>query len=337
MNETSKNSTVPQSVSYAQASVLALEHAMTADERIVAVGEDIGRGGIFGQYRGLLEHFGARRIIDSPISEATIVGASVGMALTGLRPVVEMRVVDFALCAIDEIVNQAAKNRFMFGGQGRVPMVMRMPGGIWSGSAGQHSQSLEAWFAHIPGLVVIAPATVQDNYTLLRAAMANDDPVIYIEHKELWASTGELTSLPAGSATDDFTQELGQASIRRSGSDVTVVAWSKAVHWALDAAQLLADKGISVEVIDLRTLYPWDEETVLASVRRTGRLMVVHEAVQAGGWGAEIAATVAERTALPVARYGAPRSPVGYAFNLEQAVRLDGERIAARLAAWLNR
>ena len=173
-------------MNYAQAACQALAEAMRADARVVALGEDVGRGGIFGQYRGLQQEFGAARVIDTPISEATIMGAAVGMALTGLRPVVEMRVVDFALCAIDEIVNQAAKNRYMFGGQGRVPLVARLPIGIWSGSAAQHSQSLEAWFAHIPGLVVVAPATPADNYELLAAAIACGDPVIYMEHKELW-------------------------------------------------------------------------------------------------------------------------------------------------------
>jgi pyruvate dehydrogenase E1 component beta subunit len=173
-------------INYAQAACQALAAAMRADERVLALGEDVGRGGIVGQYKGLQQEFGAARIIDTPISEATIMGAAVGMALTGLRPVVEMRVADFALCAIDEIVNQAAKNRYMFGGQGRVPLVARLPIGIWSASAAQHSQSLEAWFAHIPGLVVVAPATPADNHALLTAAIACDDPVIYMEHKELW-------------------------------------------------------------------------------------------------------------------------------------------------------
>lgn len=319
-------------LSYAGASVLAVADAMTADQAVVTLGEDIGRGGIFGQYRGLLEQFGQSRVIDTPISEATIVGASVGMALTGLRPVVEMRVVDFALCAIDEIVNQAAKNRFMFGGQGRVPMVIRMPIGVWTGSAGQHSQSLEAWFAHIPGLVVVAPATVQDNYTLLRAAIDCDDPVVYFEHKELWGETAPMSDFVAGNAP---VGTLGKAQIRRPGSSLTIVSWSKAVNWSLEAAQMLAAKGIDAEVIDLRTLWPWDSQTVIESVQRTGCLMVVHEAVQAGGFGGEIAATVAEATGKPVARFGAPRSPVGYAPNLEQLARIDAPRICARIEQWL--
>lgn len=309
-------------MTYAAAAAESLGALMRQDASVVALGEDIGRGGIFGQYRGLQQEFGPERVIDTPISEATIVGAAVGMALTGLKPVVEMRVVDFALCAMDEIVNQAAKNRFMFGGQGRVPAVIRMPIGIWSASAAQHSQSLEAWFAHVPGLVVIAPATPQDNYSLLRAAIQCGDPVTYFEHKELWGLEGEVdTSAPA---------ELGRAAIRRSGSDVTIVSWSRAVHWSLEAAEALARDGIQAEVIDLRTLWPWDREAVFASAKKTGRVLIAHEAVQVAGFGAEIAATLAETGAAKVARLGGQRLPVGYAPLLEAEVRVTPERIAAR-------
>jgi pyruvate/2-oxoglutarate/acetoin dehydrogenase E1 component len=311
---------------YAQAACDALARAMRADPRVVALGEDLGRGGIFGQYRGLAEAFGSERVIDTPISESTIMGAAVGMALTGLRPVVEMRVVDFALCAIDEIVNQAAKNRFMFGGQGRVPLVARMPSGIWTASAAQHSQSLEAWFAHVPGLVVVAPATPQDNASLLAASIACDDPVIYLEHKELWSDAGEVDPAVPG--------ELGRAVVRRRGRDVTLVAWSKAVRWSLAAAETAASSGLDVEVIDLRTLWPWDRETVLASAARTGRLLVVHEAVEVGGFGAEIAATVAEALGIRVARLGAPRIPVGYASTLEAEARLTPEAILRKLESF---
>lgn len=179
-------------MTYAQAAALAVADEMDADANVVVIGEDVGRGGIFGQYAGLQARFGQQRVIDTPISEAAILGAGVGMALAGLRPIVEMRVVDFALCGMDEIVNQAAKNRFMFGGQGRVPMVVRMPIGIWDSSAAQHSQSFESWFAHLPGVVVVCPATPQDNYALLRAALASGDPVVYMEHKTLWGLTGEV-------------------------------------------------------------------------------------------------------------------------------------------------
>ena len=308
-------------MSYAQAAATALGDLMRVDERVIALGEDLGRGGVFGQYRGLQAEFGAHRVIDTPISEANIMGAAVGMALAGLRPVVEMRVIDFALCAIDEIINQAAKNRFMFGGQGRVPLVMRMPIGIWSASAAQHSQSLEAWFAHIPGLVVVTPATPQDNHGLLCAALASGDPVVYMEHKELWGAQAEVDT---GEVI-----ELGRARTARAGSDLTIVTWSRGVQLSLDAAQRLSDRGVSVEVIDLRTLWPWDRDAVLESCARTKRLLVVHEAVQVAGFGAEVAATVAEALNVPVRRLGAPRIPVGYAQPLENESRLSVDKIVA--------
>jgi len=308
-------------MTYAQAACLALQEEMRADANVVALGEDLGRGGIFGQYRGLPQEFGPSRVIDTPISEATIMGAAVGMALAGLRPVVEMRVVDFALCAMDELVNQAAKNRFMFGGQGRVPLVARMPIGLWSASAAQHSQSLEAWFAHIPGLAVVTPATPADNYGLLKASLASGDPVVYMEHKELWGLEGEVE---AGAVVP-----LGKARIAQAGSDLTMVTWSRSVHDCAAAVARLVREGISVELIDLRTIWPWDREGVLASCAKTGRLLVVHEAVQAAGFGAEIAATVAEELGAKVRRLGAPRIPAGYAQPLEDESRVGAAKIAA--------
>ena len=313
-------------MTYAQAAALALAQTMDKDPSVIALGEDLGRGGVFGQYRGadgapLAQRFGAGRVIDTPISESTIVGAAVGMALAGCTPVVELRVVDFALCAIDEIVNQAAKNRYMFGGQGRVPMVMRMPIGIWSSSAAQHSQSLEAWFAHIPGLVVVAPSTPADNHGLLLAALASGDPVVYMEHKELWATPGPVTP---GEVVP-----LGKARVAREGSDVTIVSWSRQMQSCLDAAEQLATQGVQAEVIDLRTIWPWDKAAVLQSVAKTGRLLVVHEAIRVAGFGAEIAATVAEETGARVARLGAPRIPVGYAPTLEAEARVTVAQIAA--------
>jgi pyruvate dehydrogenase E1 component beta subunit len=308
-------------MTYGQAACEAVRQAMHKDRQVVVLGEDVGRGGVFQQYKGLQQEFGAARVIDTPISEATIMGAAVGMALAGLRPVVEMRVVDFALCAMDEIVNQAAKARFMLGGQARVPLVARLPIGLWSGSAAQHSQSLEAWFAHVPGLVVATPATPQDNYSLLAAAIACGDPVVYMEHKELWGLQGEVV---------DENVPLGKARIVREGKDVTLVTWSRTVHTAIEALQ---KTNRSVELIDLRTLWPWDRETVLASARKTGRLLVVHESVQAAGFGAEIAATVAEELQIPVKRFGAPRIPVGYAKPLEDEARITSERILQALVS----
>lgn len=315
-------------MSYADAAVLAVAKEMQADPNVVVLGEDVGRGGIFGQYKGLLQQFGAQRVIDTPISEAAIVGAGVGMALAGLRPVVEMRVVDFALCGMDEIVNQAAKNRFMFGGQGRVPMVVRMPIGIWDASAAQHSQSFESWFAHLPGVVVVCPATPQDNYSMLRAALACGDPVVYMEHKTLWGLTGEVD--------ESQIAELGRAHTLRHGRHLTLVSWSKQVHACADACAQLAQDGIEVELIDLRTIWPWDRAAVLASCARTGHLLVVHEAIQAAGFGAEIAATAAEATGCRVRRLGAPRIPVGYAPVLEAQSRIGAADIVGAARALLK-
>jgi pyruvate dehydrogenase E1 component beta subunit len=249
------------------------------------------------------------------------------MALAGLKPVVELRVIDFALCAMDELVNQAAKNRYMFGGQGRVPLVARMPIGIWSASAAQHSQSLEAWFAHLPGLAVVCPATPQDNYGLLTAALASGDPVVYLEHKELWSRQGEVEAAQP--------VPLGRARIARAGKDLTLVTWSRTLHESLAAAETLAREGIDIEVIDLRTLWPWDRATVLESCARTKRLFVAHEAVQVAGFGAEIAAAVAEALGCPVKRLGAPRIPVGYAPTLEAEARVDAAKIADAVRTWL--
>jgi pyruvate dehydrogenase E1 component beta subunit len=315
-------------MTYAAAAALALADEMAADNRVVVIGEDVGRGGIFGQYLGLQARFGPERVIDTPISEAAILGAGVGMALAGLRPVVEMRVVDFALCGMDEIANQGAKNRFMFGGQGRVPMVVRMPIGIWDSSAAQHSQSLESWFAHLPGLVVVCPATPQDNYSMLRAALASGDPVVYMEHKTLWGLSGEVDTTR--------TATLGHALTLRPGSQLTMVSWSRQVHACAQACEELADGGIDAELIDLRSIWPWDRAGVLASCARTGHLLVVHEAVQAAGFGAEIAATAAEAVGCKVRRLGAPRIPVGYAPVLEAQSRITAAAIAAAAREMLD-
>jgi pyruvate dehydrogenase E1 component beta subunit len=308
----------------------ALAEEMRRDPLVWAVGEDLGRGGVFGQYRGLVDEFGPARISDAPISEAAILGASVGAAMMGTRPVVEMRFSDFALCAVDELVNQAAKARFMFGGQTKVPMVVREPIGMWRSSAAQHSQSLEGWYAHIPGLVVACPATPADNKGLLKAAIRCDDPVVYMEHKNLWPLEGEV---PEGEHLVPF----GVARLARAGRDVTIVSWSAQVHVCVSAAETLAGLGIEAEVIDLRTLWPWDREMVLASAARTGRLMIAHEAVQVGGFGAEIAATVAERLGIPVRRLGAPRAPVGYAPPVEDAVRVSAAMTVAAVREMVGR
>jgi acetoin:2,6-dichlorophenolindophenol oxidoreductase subunit beta len=312
-------------MTYAEAAREAIAEEMRRDAAVWAVGEDLGRGGVFGQYKGLVEEFGPERIADAPISEACIMGAAVGAAMMGTRPIVELRFSDFALCAVDELVNQAAKARFMFGGQGRVPLVVREPIGMWRSSAAQHSQSLEGWYTHIPGLVVVTPATPADNKGLLKAAIRCDDPVVYLEHKNLWPLEGEV---PDG----EHLVEIGKARIARAGKDLTIVSWSATVHVSMAASEALAREDIEVEVVDLRSLWPWDKDTVLESVAKTGRLMVVHEAVRVGGFGAEIAATVAERLhralKAPIRRLGAPRAPISYAPNLEDQVRVSPQLIA---------
>ena len=317
---------------YLEAGRRALAEEMRRDPNVWAVGEDLGRGGVFGQYAGMAEEFGPLRISDAPISEAAILGAAVGAALAGTRPVVEMRFADFALCAVDELVNQAAKARYMFGGQGGVPLVVREPMGMWRSSAAQHSQSLEAWYVHIPGLTVVAPATPGDNLRLLKAAVRSDDPVVYMEHKDLWGLEEELGG-------DEPPGELGSARVVCEGSDATLVSWSAMVRNAAAAAGTLAEEGVSAEVIDLRTLWPWDRDTVLASVRKTGRLVVAQEAVSVGGFGAEVAAVVSEALfgslKAPVKRLGAPRVPIPYARPLEDMLRVGPDAIAAAVRTQL--
>jgi pyruvate dehydrogenase E1 component beta subunit len=317
-------------MTYLAAGRAALAEEMRRDKLVWALGEDLGRGGVFGQYAGLAAEFGPERISDAPISEAAILGVAVGAALMGTRPVVEMRFSDFALCAVDELVNQAAKARFMFGGQGRVPLVVREPIGMWRSSAAQHSQSLEAWYAHIPGLVVACPATPADAKGLLASAIRCDDPVVLMEHKNLWPLEGEV---PDGEHLLPF----GAARRVRAGGDITLVSWSAQLHACAEAAEALAADGIGVDLLDLRTLWPWDRTAVLDSAARTGRLLVAHEAVAVAGFGAEIAATVAEHTGARVARLGAPRAPIGYAPTLENAVRVTPLAIAAAARRMMER
>jgi pyruvate dehydrogenase E1 component beta subunit len=253
-------------------------------------------------------------------------GSAIGAAICGTRPVVELRYADFGICAADEIVNQAAKIRYMLGGQVRVPAVIRQPIGMRDGMAAQHSQSTESWWIHIPGLVVVAPATPADNHALLKAAIRCDDPVVYMEHKELWTASGEVDEAAPPA-------ELGKARIVREGSDVTIVTWSSMVGVCASAADRLASRGCNAEVIDLRTLWPWDRETVFESVARTRRLLVVHQAVRVGGFGAEIVSEVTEhlfpKLAAAPRRLGAPRVPVPYAEPLETMCRVSEQDIVA--------
>jgi pyruvate dehydrogenase E1 component beta subunit len=305
----------------------ALADAMAADDSVIVLGEDIAAaGGSFKATRGLLERFGAERVRDTPISEAALVGTAVGAALCGLKPVAEIMFMDFVTLAMDAIVNQAAKARFMFGGQTSVPMVVRMPHGGGLNAGPQHSQCLEAWFAHVPGVKVVCPSNPADAYGLLRAAIDDPDPVIVVENKALYAQKGELPATPA-------IVPIGKAAVAREGRDATIVAYGAAVGTALKAAAALAADGIEAEVIDLRSLQPWDKAAVLASVAKTHRAVVVHEAVRAFGIGAEIAATIGDEgfdeLDAPVKRIGAPFMPVPFAPSLEARYQPSAADVAA--------
>ena len=305
-------------LSYAEAIREAMDIALSEDERTVLMGEDIGvYGGAFQVTGNLIDKYGPDRVMDTPISELGGAGVAVGAAMTGLRPIFEFQFSDFAALAMEQIVNQAAKVRYMLGGAVSIPLVMRFPAGSGTGAAAQHSQSLEAWLAHVPGLKVLQPTTPYDAKGLLLAAIDDPDPVMIFEHKLLYKMKGEV---PEGR----YTVPIGKAAVRRGGSDVTIVATSIMVHKALDAAKVLAESGIEAEVIDLRCIRPIDRETVLASVRKTARLVCVYEAVKTLGIGAEISAMVAESDAFdyldgPIVRLGGAECPIPYNPDLEKA------------------
>lgn len=313
---------MPETTTYAKAVAAALRLALAEDQRVFMAGEDIGvYGGAFGVTDGLLAEFGEERIRDTPISEDVIAGLAVGAAITGMRPVVEMQFSDFIVNAMDAIVNQAAKLHFMYGGNVEVPMVIRAPGGGGTGAAAQHSQSLEAWFAHVPGLEVVMPSTPQDVHDLLLASILSPNPVIFLEHKLLYKTEGPLE---ARTQIADTPGRIGQAAVTREGTDLTIVGYSIMAMRAMEAAEQLAEAGISAEVVDLRTVRPLDIDTVRASVRKTGRLLVTHEAPTPAGVGAEVAAGVVESDALdyllaPVRRVCGKDIPMPYARNLERA------------------
>jgi pyruvate/2-oxoglutarate/acetoin dehydrogenase E1 component len=302
----------------------ALDEALATDPTVCILGEDVSVGGPFGATKDLADRYGELRVRDTPISEGTVVGLAVGAALAGLRPVVEVMFVDFITLAMDQLVNHAAKLHYMSGGQLRVPMTVRVQGGAVGAMGAHHSQSLEAWFAHVPGLKVVAPATPADARDLLLGAIRDDNPVIFLEHRGLYWTRGDV---PA----DASPVPMDRAVIRRPGADVTIVAWSRMVETALAAAQTLAGEGTEAEVIDVRSLVPLDVETIVASVRRTGRLVVAHEAVEFGGVGAEIAATVSTAAPaalrVPVERVGAPFAPVAASPELEALFLPSAERI----------
>jgi acetoin:2,6-dichlorophenolindophenol oxidoreductase subunit beta len=321
-------------MTFANAICRALQEAMEKDPTIFTYGEDLAKqGGIFGQYKGLLGTF-PERVIDTPISEEVIYGSAVGAALAGCRPVVEFHFADFLFTGMGAIVNQIMKIRYMSGGQGSLPIVLRGPDGRVRGAAAHHSQSIETLFMHIPGIQVAIPSTPADVYGLLKTALTGHDPVILFEHKLLYGMKGEVPD-------EAFSIPFGQADVKRTGRDVTLVATSRMVHESLAAAALLAREGIECEVLDLRTLVPWDKEAVLASVKKTGRLITVHETWRRAGWGAEIAATVQEEAFdyldAPVHRVGARNVPDPFSPPLEDFVMPDKDWVVAAVRKLLGR
>jgi len=320
-------------VTLIEASRRAALQEMRRDARVWVLGEDVARGGLWGQYRDFLDEFGAERVVSTPISESTIMGAGLGSALVGMRPIIEMRIFDFVMCAMDELVNQIAKIRYMFGGQARPAVVVRMPHGMWRNSAAQHSQMLEAWFAHLPGVVVVTPSTAADTAGLLVQAIRSDDPVLFFDPKDLFGVPGDI-------AETIEPIPFGVARNVREGDAATVVSWSAAMPVAAKGAEMLATGGVMVDLLDLRTIWPWDEAAVIASVRKTGRLLVVHEAVEVAGFGAEIVARVFDQVGPGVLkaarRLAAPRIPIPFAPPLEAEVRVTPQKVVDAVNALIR-
>ncbi|SHJ35866.1 alpha-ketoacid dehydrogenase subunit beta [Propionispora hippei] len=305
-------------ITYKEAVRQAMQEEMRRDETVFLMGEDVGiYGGAFGVSLGMLDEFGEERVRDTPISEAAISGAAAGAAVTGMRPIAEIMFSDFITIAMDSLVNQAAKMRYMFGGKAKVPMVLRLPGGSGTGAAAQHSQSLENWLVHVPGLKVVMATTPYDVKGLLKTAVRDDNPVVFIETKTCYNRKGEV---PEG----EYTIPFGVADIKRQGKDVTILATGIMVHRSLEAAELLAKEGIDVEVIDPRTLVPFDKETLVKSVIKTGKLIIVHEACKRGGFGGEVAAEVMDSEAFdyldaPIKRVAGKNVPIPYCMELEKS------------------
>jgi pyruvate dehydrogenase E1 component beta subunit len=321
-------------ITCSQAIAEALAEEMERDDTVFILGEDlVSNGGIFCQFKGLPEKFPGR-VIDTPISETSIVGSGVGAALTGMRPIVDMHFADFVTTAMDEIVNQMAKIHYMFGGQAKLPMVLWAPDGAGISAAAQHSQSLESWLVHTPGLKVVVPSEPADVKGLLKAAVRDDDPVIFFQHKRLFKQTGPVPEEP-------YLIPLGKADVKRVGTDITLITYSRMTYVCLEAAQKLEEKGIQAEVIDLRTLKPLDFELIAQSVKKTSHVVVVHEACLTGGFGAEIAARIGEELfehlAGPVVRVGAKDVPVPFSPVLEQYVLPQVEDIVEGVEKALKR
>jgi pyruvate/2-oxoglutarate/acetoin dehydrogenase E1 component len=318
MSDNGGSTSDPRELTYLEAVREALVQEMRRDPTVFVIGEDVGvYGGAFGVTWGMLEEFGPERIRDTPISEAAIAGAATGAALMGMRPVMEIMFMDFLTISMNQLVNQAAKMRFMFGGKASIPLVCRAPAGSGTGAAAQHSQSLEAWFVHTPGLKVVAPSTPADVKGLLVASIRDNNPVIFVEHKLLYRTKGPVSE-------DLYTIPLAEADIKREGRDLTVIVYSIMVPRALEAAEQLAAEGIEVEVVDPRTLNPLDTATIIRSVSKTGRVLIVHEAPITGGVGAELAAVIADSEAFdyldaPIRRLAGRNVPIPYNRTLEAA------------------
>jgi pyruvate/2-oxoglutarate/acetoin dehydrogenase E1 component len=314
-------------ITYRDAVRQALREEMKRDEKVFILGEDVAEyGGSYKATKGLVEEFGKERVRNTPISETAIIGAALGASLMGMRPVADIMYIDFTLCATDQIINQVAKIRYMFGGKARPALVIRTEGGGGRSSAAQHAQSLEALFVHSPGLFVVMPSTPYDVKGLLKSAIRDDNPIMFIEHKLLYNEEGEVPE-------EEYLVPLGVADRKRTGKDVTVIATSRMVKAALEAADVLKEDGIDVEVIDPRTLVPLDEKTILESVQKTHRVVIVHEACKRGGIGAEIAAVIAEKAIDsldgPIVRVAGADAPVPFAPILEKFVLPDATRIVA--------
>ncbi|HLR43134.1 MAG TPA: alpha-ketoacid dehydrogenase subunit beta [Pseudogracilibacillus sp.] len=321
-------------ITYAEALKEAMSQRMREDESVFMLGEDIGiYGGAFGVTNGMTDEFGPERIRITPISEAAISGCAVGAAMMGMRPILEIQFSDFVMIAMDNIVNQAAKMRYMFGGKAQVPTVVRLPSGSGAGFAAQHSQSLEAWMAHVPGLLVVQPSNAYDAKGLMKTAIENNNPVIFYEHKLLYNEKAEVPE-------EEYNIPLGVADVKKEGTDLTVVATGIMVNRTLEAAEQLEKEGISVEVIDPRTIVPLDTETIIESVKKTNRALVVYEAVERGGYGAEIASMIGESEAFdyldaPVSRLGGVATPIPYNPTLEKAAVPQVEDIVAKIKSIL--
>ncbi len=319
-------------ITYAQAIKEAMCEEMRRDKNLIFIGEDIGiYGGAFGVSRGMFEEFGEERIRDTPISELAITGCAVGASMAGLKTIVEIMFSDFITLAMDQLVNQAAKNKFQFGGQASVPMVLRAPGGSGTGAAEQHSQSLEAWVSHVPGLKVVIPATPYDAKGLLKTAIRDNNPVVFIEQKLLYRVKG-----PVPDETEDYIIPFGKADIKRVGTDVTIVTYGRMVQRSLNVAEKMDKEGVDVEVIDIRSLVPLDKECLINSAKKTGKVLIVHEACQTGGFGGELVSTIVDSDAFfyldaPVKRLGGLDVPIPYNPKLEAQVVPTEERIIAVL------